>query len=106
VHYITEGGFIHVIRNGGSDHQIAPSKRVNIHGDNGIVRGVFGWPAIHTRRGDEAKLAPQIHNITIDVGAKDKQEVLDMGIHVGSVVTATTAAGRWTTGWAASVSPK
>ena len=87
VHYITDAGFIHVIRNGGSDHQIAPSKRVNIHGDKGIVRGVFGWPAIHTRRGDDAKLSPQIHNITIDVGAKDKQEVLDMGIHVGSVIT-------------------
>lgn len=87
VHYITESGFIHVIRNGGSDHQIAPSKRVNIHGDKGIVRGVFGWPAIHTRRGDEAKLQPKIHNITIDVGAKDKAEVLAMGIHVGSVVT-------------------
>jgi putative aminopeptidase FrvX len=87
VHYITESGFIHVIRNGGSDHQIAPSKRVNIHGDKGIVRGVFGWPAIHTRRGDEAKLQPQIHNITIDVGAKDKAEVLEMGIHVGSVIT-------------------
>jgi putative aminopeptidase FrvX len=87
VHYITESGFIHVIRNGGSDHQIAPSKRVNIHGDKGIVRGVFGWPAIHTRRGDDAKLQPQIHNITIDVGAKDKEEVLKMGIHVGSVIT-------------------
>lgn len=87
VHYITDNGFIHVIRNGGSDHQIAPSKRVNIHGDNGIVRGVFGWPAIHTRRGDEAKLQPQIYNITIDVGAKNKEEVLEMGIHVGSVVT-------------------
>jgi len=87
VHYITDAGFIHVIRNGGSDHQIAPSKRVNIHGDKGIVRGVFGWPAIHTRRGDEAKLQPQIHNITIDVGAKDKAEVLEMGIHVGSVIT-------------------
>jgi len=87
VHYITDNGFIHVIRNGGSDHQIAPSKRVNIHGEKGIVRGVFGWPAIHTRRGDEAKLQPQIHNITIDVGAKDKAEVLEMGIHVGAVIT-------------------
>ena len=87
VHYITENGFIHVIRNGGSDHQIAPSKRVNIHGDKGIVRGVFGWPAIHTRRGDEAKLQPKIYNITVDVGAKNKDEVLEMGIHVGSVIT-------------------
>jgi putative aminopeptidase FrvX len=87
VHYITDNGFIHVIRNGGSDHQIAPSKRVNIHGEKGIVRGVFGWPAIHTRRGDDAKLQPKINNITIDVGAKNKDEVLEMGIHVGSVIT-------------------
>ncbi|MEO0732939.1 MAG: M42 family metallopeptidase [Bacteroidota bacterium] len=87
VHYISDNGFINVIRNGGSDHQIAPSKRVLIHGDKGIVPGVFGWPAIHTRRGDDAKLQPKIDNIFIDVGAKDKQEVLDMGIHVGSVIT-------------------
>ncbi|OAV43055.1 M42 family metallopeptidase [Lewinella sp. 4G2] len=87
VHYISENGFISVIRNGGSDHMIAPSKRVNIHGDNGIVRGVFGWPAIHTRRGDDAKLQTKLDNIFIDVGAKNKAEVLEMGIHVGSVIT-------------------
>ena len=87
VHYISDNGFINVIRNGGSDHMIAPSKRVNIHGDKGIVRGVFGWPAIHTRRGDNAKLQTKIENIFIDVGAKDKDEVLEMGIHVGSVIT-------------------
>ena len=87
VHYITDAGHIYVVRNGGSDHQIAPSKRVNIHGDKGIVRGVFGWPAIHTRRGDDAKLTPKLENIFIDIGAKDKEEVLEMGVHVGSVIT-------------------
>jgi putative aminopeptidase FrvX len=30
VNYITDDGIIHVIRNGGSDHLIAPSKRVTI----------------------------------------------------------------------------
>ena len=49
VNYITEDGYIYVIKNGGSDHQIAPSKRVNIHTEKGIVKGVFGWPAIHVR---------------------------------------------------------
>ncbi|MCP9235824.1 M42 family metallopeptidase [Lewinella sp. JB7] len=87
VHYISEAGYLYVVRNGGSDHTIAPSKRVNIHGDKGIVRGVFGWPAIHTRRGDDAKLQPKLENIFIDVGAKDKEEVLEMGVHVGSVIT-------------------
>ena len=87
VHYISDSGYLYVVRNGGSDHQIAPSKRVNIHGDRGVVRGVFGWPAIHTRRGDDAKLAPKLDNIFIDIGAKDKDEVLEMGVHVGSVIT-------------------
>ena len=86
VNYITDNGLIYVIRNGGSDHQIAPSKIVDIHTKNGIVKGVFGWPAIHTR--DKSKEeAPKPENITIDVGAKDKAEVEKMGIHVGCVIT-------------------
>ncbi len=88
VNYITDKGFIYVIRNGGSDHHIAPSKRVNIHTKDGIKRGVFGWPAIHTRKGKEgSSLSPKLNNIFLDVGAKDKDEVLAMGIHVGCVVT-------------------
>ena len=50
VNYISEDGYISVIRNGGSDHIIAPSKKVNIHTKSGVVRGVFGWPAIHVRK--------------------------------------------------------
>ncbi len=87
VHYINEDGYINVTRNGGSDHLIAPSKRVNIHTKSGIVKGIFGWPAIHTRHGENANLTPKIDNIFIDVGAKDKEEVLKMGIHVGCVIT-------------------
>ena len=86
VNYITEDGYIYVRRNGGSDHQIAPSKRVNIHTDKGIVKGIFGWPAIHVR--DAAKEeAPSLKNIFIDVGAENKKEVDAMGIHVGCVIT-------------------
>lgn len=87
VNYISDDGYINVIRNGGSDHLIAPSKRVNIHTKKGIIKGVFGWPAIHTRKGDDAKLVPSVENIFIDVGAKNKKEVEAMGIHVGCVIT-------------------
>jgi putative aminopeptidase FrvX len=87
VNYIGDDGFINVIKNGGSDHQIAPAKRVNIHTKKGTVKGVFGWPAIHVRRDKDSSLAPSQENIFIDVGAANKQEVLDMGIHVGSVMT-------------------
>lgn len=86
VNYVTDDGYIYVRRNGGSDHQIAPSKRVNIHTDKGIVKGVFGWPAIHVR--DVAKEEPPtLKNIFIDVGAENKKEVEGMGIHVGCVIT-------------------
>ena len=86
VHYITKDGFIYLRRNGGSDHQIAPSKRVNIHTDKGIVEAIFGWPAIHTRHGKEEK-SPQIDNIFLDCGCQTKEEVEALGIHVGCVVT-------------------
>ncbi|SDG97841.1 M42 family metallopeptidase [Psychroflexus sediminis] len=86
VNYITDEGLIYVIRNGGSDHQIATSKRVNIHTKNGIVKGVFGWPAIHTR--DKSKEeTPKIENICIDVGCTNKEEVEKLGVHVGCVIT-------------------
>ncbi|KAI9551193.1 hypothetical protein GHT06_007052 [Daphnia sinensis] len=81
VNYITDDGFINVIRNGGSDQVIAPSKRVNIHTKKGIVKGVFGWPAIHVRTGKDANLMPEIANIFIDIGAKNKEEVANMGVH-------------------------
>jgi putative aminopeptidase FrvX len=87
VNHINDDGFISVIRNGGSDHIIAPSKRVNIHTKKGYVKGVFGWPAIHVRQGKDANLSPLLENIFIDVGASKKDEVLEMGIHVGCVIT-------------------
>jgi putative aminopeptidase FrvX len=87
VNYITSDGLIYVIRNGGSDHQIAPSKKVNIHTDSGIVKAVFGWPAIHTRQGGEKEEAPTLKNIFLDCGCTSKEEVEAMGIHVGCVIT-------------------
>ena len=86
VNYITDKGLIYVIRNGGSDHQIAPSKWVNIHTKKGIIEGVFGWPAIHTRKNGKEEV-PKLDNIFIDIGAKNKKEVEKMGVHIGCVIT-------------------
>ena len=86
VNYITDNGLLYVIRNGGSDHQIAPSKWVNIHAKNGIVKGVFGWPAIHTRNKSKED-PPKLDNIFIDVGCSTKEEVEKLGVHVGCVIT-------------------
>ncbi|WP_431137459.1 M42 family metallopeptidase [Psychroserpens mesophilus] len=86
VNYISDNGLIYVIRNGGSDHQIAPSKIVNIHTKNGIVKGVFGWPAIHTRNKSKEE-APKPDNIFIDCGCATKEDFEKLGVHVGCVIT-------------------
>jgi putative aminopeptidase FrvX len=85
VNYITKDGYIYVRKNGGSDHMIAPSMRVNIHTTKGIVKGVFGWPAIHVRESDKDQ--PTLKNLTIDIGCDTKEEVEALGVHVGCVIT-------------------
>jgi len=90
VNYINNDGFIYLKRNGGVDQQIAPSQRVIIHGKKGAVKAVFGWPAIHTRSGnDDKEQKAKVENLFLDCGARNKKEVEDLGIHVGAVVTYT-----------------
>jgi putative aminopeptidase FrvX len=88
VNYITNEGLIYVKRNGGVDHQIAPGQRVFIHGKKGLVKAVFGWPAIHTRISNQDKEpVAKIENLFLDCGARNKKEIEQLGIHVGAVVT-------------------
>jgi putative aminopeptidase FrvX len=89
VNYISESGLIYLKRNGGVDHQIAPGKRVFIHGKKGPVKAVFGWPAIHTRIGGGERKDPQpaVDNLFLDCGAKNRKQVESLGIHIGAVAT-------------------
>ena len=89
VNYVSNEGLLYLKRNGGVDPQIAPGQRVFITGKKGLVKGVFGWPAIHTRLGNpEAKEPqPKLDNLFIDCGARNKKEVEALGVHIGSVVT-------------------
>ena len=88
VNYITDKGLIYLKRNGGVDHQIAPAKRVLIHGKKGPVKAVFGWPAIHTRMGQgEKETHPKVDNLFLDCGASNKKEIEELGVHIGAVVT-------------------
>jgi putative aminopeptidase FrvX len=89
VNYINDQGLIYLKRNGGVDHQVAPAKRVWIHGKKGPVKAVFGWPAIHTRMSnpEQKEPSPKVDNLCLDCGARSKKEVESLGIHIGAVVT-------------------
>lgn len=89
VNYVNDQGLIYLKRNGGVDHQVAPGKRVIIHGKKGPVKAVFGWPAIHTRlsSGDQKETQPKVENLFLDCGARSKKEIEKLGVHIGAVVT-------------------
>lgn len=89
VNYVNAEGLLYLKRNGGVDHQVAPGSRVIIHGKKGPVKAVFGWPAIHTRIGnpDAKEQQPKVDNLFLDCGARNKQQVEELGVHVGAVVT-------------------
>jgi putative aminopeptidase FrvX len=88
VNYVNPEGLMYLKRNGGVDHQVAPGQRVIIHGSKGPVKAVFGWPAIHTRIGTDAKeVHPKVENLFLDCGARNRKDIESLGIHPGSVVT-------------------
>jgi putative aminopeptidase FrvX len=81
---ITKDGFIKIGRLGGSDISIAPAARVDIWGEKGTVKGIFGHPAIHIQVGDfKAKL----EDMFIDIGVSSKEEVEELGITIGTPIT-------------------
>jgi putative aminopeptidase FrvX len=56
---------------GGVDPALLRGKRVNIHTSKGIVRGIIGAVAPHLTRGNGEPKPPAMHELTIDIGAKD-----------------------------------
>lgn len=82
VRHVTDNGFLHVNRIGGSDRAIARGQRVRILGDKGEVQGVVGNTAIHLRdRKDES--IPKVHELFIDIGADSADAVAERGVRVG-----------------------
>ena len=86
VKHITDKGFIYIQNIGGVDPGLIRGKRVNIHSEKGIIRGVIGATAIHlTTREDRGK-ALKMHKIFIDIGATNGDEAKEL-VCVGDPIT-------------------
>ncbi len=85
VKYIDDKGFIRIAPIGGWFSQIALAQRVILYGKKKIY-GVIGCKPPHLMKDDERKKGVEIKDMFVDVGAESKEEVLDMGIEVGTPV--------------------
>jgi len=76
VKYVNDGGYVYFSTIGGVDPAVVPARKVVIYTARGPVAGVIGRTAIHLQDKDDDKKPPKIHDMWIDIGAKDKKEAL------------------------------
>ena len=84
--YVNKDGFLYFDTIGGHDRTVISGRRVLIHTENGLVKGVTGKRAVHLMDEADRKKVPEIHEIWIDIGVKSKEEALEK-IRIGDVAT-------------------
>lgn len=72
---ITEDGYIKFTNVGGIENKVSCAKGVNIGKNN--IKGVIGLKPIHLTKSDERKKVPEVSDMYIDIGAKDREQALN-----------------------------
>lgn len=86
VAHITDSGYVHFHTIGGFDPGTIPGRKVRIHTRKGEVPGVTGKKAIHLMSGADRNKVPQVHEMWIDIGAKDGKEAKKL-VAIGDPIT-------------------
>lgn len=79
---VDSDGFLRFATVGGINKNLLPSKRVKV----GNVSGVIGMKPIHLCSADERKKYPEEKSLYIDIGAKTREEALDV-VNLGDTAT-------------------
>ena len=86
VMHIEDRGFISFAAVGGIDPSVIDGQRVIIHSARGEVFGVIGRKPIHMMEPDERGKAMKLHELWIDIGARNRKEA-ERHVSVGDYVT-------------------
>lgn len=86
VRHIDDNGYLYLATSGGWDEEVMVSQRVLVHTDSGSIPGVLGKKAIHLMDAEERKKKSEIHNLWVDIGAKDGAEAKKK-VSIGDSVT-------------------
>mgnify|MGYP006283717093 CR=1 FL=1 len=86
VNTIDDKGFLGFVPIGGVDAACLGGQRVEVHGEDGPVPGVIGRKAIHLTPEKDRGRALEIHQMWIDIGAKNKKEAERL-VAIGDPVT-------------------
>lgn len=84
IKYVDDKGFLYFDPVGGIDLNTISGRRISILTHKGVITGVTGKRAIHLLTAEERKKIPELHNLWIDIGAKNKKDALSM-VRIGDV---------------------
>jgi endoglucanase len=86
VNNIDDKGFLSFVGIGGVDPAVLAGQRVVVHGAKGPVPGVVGRTAIHLTDPEDRGKALKMHQMWIDIGAKNKKDAGKV-VAVGDPIT-------------------
>lgn len=86
IRYISDEGFLYFGSIGGHDPVIPAGQRVFVHTTKGAIPGVIGRKPIHLMEDDDRKKSPALHDMWVDIGAKDKAAAQEL-VQIGDPVT-------------------
>jgi endoglucanase len=84
VTHIDDKGYLAVTGVGGWDPGILVGQRVEVSTRDGVIPGVVGKKPIHLLKPDERKVAAEMKDLHIDIGAKDGDEAKSL-VRIGDV---------------------
>ncbi|MDL2261618.1 M42 family metallopeptidase [Methanimicrococcus sp. OttesenSCG-928-J09] len=87
VKYIDDNGFLRFAKFGGWFDQTLLNQRVIVHGSKGDVYGVIGSKPPHVMTPEDSKSPVKHKDMFIDVGAKNAEDVKNLGIEPGTYIT-------------------
>ncbi len=86
VSFINDEGFLYVRKMGGVDAAITKAQRVIVHTRQGPLPGVVGNVAPHLMKEEKEPKTPKIHDLFIDIGARDRKEAQSL-VKIGDPIT-------------------
>jgi len=86
VNDIDDKGFLGFVPIGGVDPSVLDGQRVQVHTGKGAVPGVVGRTAIHLTDVEERGKPLKMHQLWVDIGAKDKKDA-QKAVSIGDPIT-------------------
>ncbi|WP_078546391.1 M42 family metallopeptidase [Litchfieldia alkalitelluris] len=84
---IENNGLIRFEKLGGHDDRILLAQKVKLRTRSGELLGVIGTMSAHFVKFDDASKVRKHQQLYIDIGAKSKQNALDLGVQIGDPIT-------------------